>query len=496
MQKQAPTLGRLLVMAGFALSCFGILLFLWLAFGGPTPLKAKGYRFRTSFAEATQLAQEADVTISGVRVGKVRQLSAGRDGRTQAIVELERRYAPLPSDSRAVLRQKTLLGETYVELSPGSPSAPVIREGGVLAASRVSATVELDEIFRAFDGRTRASFQVWLQSLAQGFVGRGRDLSDVFGNLPVFAEQGNEVLRVLASQQGATRRLVANTGQVFAALTERRGQLRGLVSNAERVFGTLASRSEEVRGLFRALPAFEREGKLTVERVTRFARDTDPLVSEFRPVARQLAPTLREARLTAVPLKSFFAGLGPLFDASVRGLPAFERFLGGARPLLGQLDPWLRSLNPVLRGLDAYKHELTAFIANATAVTQAEGPNQQGVRKNYLRGGSVNGPEMLALFPQRIGTNRSNAYQLPEAFRNLAAGLPVYDDRNCGRAVPKIDPAPSPYLSEDLRDLINAFVLTPSGPQAGPCVKQGKVPALGAVAEQTQFPRVRQDAKP
>jgi len=496
MQKQAPTLGRLLVMAGFALSCFGILLFLWLAFGGPTPLKAKGYRFRTSFAEATQLAQEADVTISGVRVGKVKSVKPSVTGRSAVVIELDPRYAPLPSDSRAVLRQKTLLGETYVELSPGSPSAPVIREGGVLAASRVSATVELDEIFRAFDGRTRASFQVWLQSLAQGFVGRGRDLSDVFGNLPVFAEQGNEVLRVLASQQGATRRLVANTGQVFAALTERRGQLRGLVSNAERVFGTLASRSEEVRGLFRALPAFEREGKLTVERVTRFARDTDPLVSEFRPVARQLAPTLREARLTAVPLKAFFAGLGPLFDASVRGLPAFERFLGGARPLLGQLDPWLRSLNPVLRGLDAYKHELTAFIANATAVTQAEGPNQQGVRKNYLRGGSVNGPEMLALFPQRIGTNRSNAYQLPEAFRNLAAGLPVYDDRNCGRAVPKIDPAPSPYLSEDLRDLINAFVLTPSGPQAGPCVKQGKVPALGAVTEQTQFPRVRQDAKP
>ena len=35
MQKQAPSLPRILVMAGFALSCFGLLLFLWLAFGGP-----------------------------------------------------------------------------------------------------------------------------------------------------------------------------------------------------------------------------------------------------------------------------------------------------------------------------------------------------------------------------------------------------------------------------------------------------------------------------
>ena len=44
MQKQAPSIGRILVAAGFALSCFGLILFLWIAFGGPTPLKAKSYR--------------------------------------------------------------------------------------------------------------------------------------------------------------------------------------------------------------------------------------------------------------------------------------------------------------------------------------------------------------------------------------------------------------------------------------------------------------------
>ncbi len=49
MQKQAPTVGRLLIMVGFALSCFGLLLFLWLAFGGPIPLKPKGYRFEIPF---------------------------------------------------------------------------------------------------------------------------------------------------------------------------------------------------------------------------------------------------------------------------------------------------------------------------------------------------------------------------------------------------------------------------------------------------------------
>src|SRR6478752_2622993 len=172
MQKQAPTVGRLLVMVGFALSCFGLLLFLWLAFGGPIPLKPKGYRFHASFGEATQLAKEADVRISGVSVGKVKDIQTDKQtGRSDATIELQAKYAPLPKDSRAILRQKTLLGETYVELT----------------ASRVSPTVELDEIFRAFDPKTRAAFQTWMQSQAEGIRGRGQDLNDAIGNLAPFA---------------------------------------------------------------------------------------------------------------------------------------------------------------------------------------------------------------------------------------------------------------------------------------------------------------------
>src|SRR5919107_3049288 len=99
MVKQPPTLGRLLVMVGFALSCFGLLLFLWLAFGGPIPLAPKGYRFTTSFGEATQLAKEADVRISGVSVGKVKTIETDRrSGRSDTVIELEQKYAPLPKD--------------------------------------------------------------------------------------------------------------------------------------------------------------------------------------------------------------------------------------------------------------------------------------------------------------------------------------------------------------------------------------------------------------
>src|SRR6266516_4863030 len=142
MQKQAPSFGRIFIMVAFALSCFGLLRFLWLAFGGSVPLKPKGYRFNIPFAQGTQLAKEADVRISGVPVGKVKTVTLRRNGLNVAQVELQAKYAPIPSDARAILRQKTLLGETYVELTPGSSSAPKVKEGGTLKAANVSPAVE------------------------------------------------------------------------------------------------------------------------------------------------------------------------------------------------------------------------------------------------------------------------------------------------------------------------------------------------------------------
>jgi ABC-type transporter Mla subunit MlaD len=139
MQKQPPNVGRLLIMVGFAFSCFGLILFLWLAFGGSIPLKPKGYRFKTSFGEATQLSKEADVRISGVPVGTVKDIQdSKKTGRSDVTIEMDRKYAPISVDARAILRQKTLLGETYVELTPGTKAAKKVPENGRLPAGQVS----------------------------------------------------------------------------------------------------------------------------------------------------------------------------------------------------------------------------------------------------------------------------------------------------------------------------------------------------------------------
>ena len=96
MQTSTPSFSRVLVMVVFALSCFGLLLFLWLSFGGPIPLKPKGYRVQVGFPEATQLGLEADVRVAGVSVGKLRKKKLDPDSnRTLATLEIERKFAPL-----------------------------------------------------------------------------------------------------------------------------------------------------------------------------------------------------------------------------------------------------------------------------------------------------------------------------------------------------------------------------------------------------------------
>jgi phospholipid/cholesterol/gamma-HCH transport system substrate-binding protein len=443
MQKQAPTLGRLLTMVLFALSCFGLLLFLWLAFGGPIPLKPKGYRFHVQFTSGTQLAQEADVRISGVSVGKVKTITPNKQtGRSDVTIEMQSRYAPIPKDTRAILRQKTLLGETYVELTPGDRRAGSVPENGSLSFGQVSPGVQLDEIFRAFDPKTRAAFQTWMQQLAVASAGRGRDISDAIGNLAPFAQDTNTLLEILNEQAPTVRNLISNTGVVFDALSQRDDQLRSLIQNSNRVFATTASRDQALKAAFIALPTFEKESKATLARLTAFSKNANPVVTALRPAARQLSPTLQSLSSLAPDLNSLFHNLDPAITASKRGLPALQSFTDELHPLLGAFDPVLSQVNPILDFVGHYKSELNAFFANTVAATQATNnvlsPSGKTLKVHYLRTTNPQNPEELALYPRRIGSNRTNAYPFPNAFDTLAQGMAQYDTRQCGAGEPTL----------------------------------------------------------
>jgi phospholipid/cholesterol/gamma-HCH transport system substrate-binding protein len=436
MVKEAPSFGRMMAMVVFTLSCVGILLFLWLAFGGSIPLRPEAYRVQASFAEASTLAVEADVRLAGVNIGKVKgkELQKGA-ARTLVELELKNAYAPIPKDSRAVLRQKTLLGETYVEIAQGT-SDEDLEDGATLPRAQVEPTVELDEIFNAFDEPTRNAFQDWVKELSRAIEGgTGEDLNDAFGNLEGFAVDGSTLLKELDQQEIAVRRLIKNTGVVFGAINEREGALGELIQNSNDVFEATASRDRALAETFLIFPTFLDESKATLARLKRFAKNTRPLVNDLKGPARDLGPTVRDLGDLAPDLTRLFRDLPPLIRASRTGLPALSRVLTGASPLFDEIRPFLSQLNPILSYANFHQDTISSFLTiggtNFGCTQRGSGNcNPDAGSLRYQVNFSLLEPRSFDRFTRTPEFERGNSYMHPRALLR-AGNLGVIESFRC-----------------------------------------------------------------
>jgi virulence factor Mce-like protein len=472
---------RILVVAAFALACFGLMLYLWNAFGGAVPLKPQGYRVTVALPEADLLAQQADVRISGVSVGKVIRTersttSSGDPNRKDALLEIDPRYAPLRGDVRATIRRKSLAGEEYLELTPGGPSSPAVPDGGRLPTANVAASVEIDEVLRAFDAPTRRRVGTWIQAQAQALDGRGADLNQALGTLPGFEDDLTTVLATLNRQQPAVRAAVADTGVLFDALSARRDALRGAIVNGRRATDVLAARSDDLAATFRALPTFEAESRRLLARVSRFQRTADPVITALRPGVRAFGATAQEVPATARELGGLARGVNGLSAAARRGLPATRRFLDRARPFVAEFAPFLDQLQPALAYITPQAASLNTLVSNLTAATQATaaGYGSQGAGVHYARVGMALGPGSLAQYPARQPWMRANAYESGDV--RVGAPLTLFDDRGCGAspAFPKLatTTTASGGFSPEMLQRIRRFVLNDDQGAGTPCLLQ------------------------
>ncbi len=447
MQTGSPSIAKIATMVLFALSCIGLLLFLWLSFGGTIPFNPEGYRFEVPFPDASQLADQADVRIAGVSVGKVvaKQLDP-RGNRTLVTVQMDKQFAPIHKDAQAILREKTILGETYVQLTPGTPKSPILPDGGQLAPGNVQSAVQLDQIFNALNPQTRAAFRQWQQELAVAVKGNDQNLSNVFGNLPTFAADLTDLVQVLDIQHTAVTNLVRNGGTVFAALSQNQSALHNLITSGETTFATTAANNQAIINTFHVFPTFLHETKLTMAQLQSFSLNTDPLIKELVPVAQNLGPTLKSVRILSPYLKSFFYNLGPLITASKTGLPAYSNVLNGTTPLLASLGPFLEQLNPILTWLSLHQQLISDFISDG-ATGFSPTTSSFGGTGHYLRQFGPVGPETLSYASNRDADNRGNTYPPPTWLAGPGAfsaggkfpgsfALPSWDCNNAGGPKP------------------------------------------------------------
>ncbi|MBV9311525.1 MAG: MCE family protein [Solirubrobacterales bacterium] len=438
----------MLVALAFTLSCVGLIVFVWTQFGGTIPFSPQGYRLHALFKETGLLVPNADVRISGVNVGKVQAVQA-RGLNSYVTLQVQPQYAPIPSDTRAVLRQKTLLGEAYIELSTGSRSAPKLPDNGVLRASQIEDTQALDQVLGSFDRPTQQNLQALLTGTAEALAGRGQDLNDSIGNLDPAVTELGAVVGELNQQQGNIRELINDGAVVLTTLGSRSSDLQSLITAGDQVFSATAARDGALTATVNALPPFLVQLRSTLLRLNTTLGIARPSLAALRPVAPLLTPALSEVIALSGPAVSLLREAPSLLHDASRALPAITRFSAAFKPALDAILPAARELAPIITFVAHYRLELTGAMSNLMADLAASSvahttSNALGYPVGtaaYLRAISTLGNESIFGQTVREPTNRNNTYYSPGELANLASGLLSGNCNNTGN----ISQVPTPF---------------------------------------------------
>lgn len=422
MVTQAPRKSAVFAALAFALSCIGLMIFVWTQFGGTIPFGAEGYRVHAVFPETGLLVPNADVRIAGVNVGKVSSVQA-RGVSSNVTLNISHEYAPIPIDTRAILRQKTLLGEAYIELSTGTGSARKLADGGTIPSNQIQSSQPLDRVLGSFDKPTQRNLQALLSGTYTALAGRGQELNDAIGNLdPTFTELA-ALTGLLSQQSSDVRGVISNSATVLGVLSRRSADLRSLVTAGDQVMSSTAARSASLRATVNALPPFLGALRTTLGTLGTTLRVAKPSLDALAPGAPLLRPVLADLITLSGPAVALLHHAPRLLgDASI-ALPAVARFSRAFRPAVDAILPAARELAPVISFLGVYHRELVAAMANLAATLQATAPaNTTSHVANYLRAVLELNNESIYGQGSREPTNRNNAYFRPGELANIERG--------------------------------------------------------------------------
>jgi phospholipid/cholesterol/gamma-HCH transport system substrate-binding protein len=305
-------------VAGAAVIAFTLYLVFAVSLAQGNPY-AHRYSVHARFANAINLGANDFVEVHGVRVGRVGGLTAV-DGLADVVLRIDDPGVRLHDDATAALRLKSLVGESYVEVDPGTPGRPELPDGALLPAAQTRSPVQLDQVLDALDPATRGA-------LSRLVVELGAGVQDRAGDLAGLVQRADPALGASAGAAGALDA----------------PQLGDLVASLDRDAGVLAARTATLTGILRHGDRF----------LGALATDT----ANLQAVIGDAADTL--ARVDSV-LRDRSAGLGAGLDQ----LDAVTRSTG---TLADQARPLVDALTPELPALATWLREL----ASATSQTDA-----------------------------------------------------------------------------------------------------------------------------
>lgn len=311
------------------------------------------YEVRASFssAQAVTPGQGQAVAVAGVTVGEISKADLV-DGVAQVTMRIDRpKLAEIHEDARVMLRPRTGLQDMTIELDPGSPNRPAVKDGGILPQAQTTSQVQLDEAVAALDSDTRGYFQQLMQASATGFKGNAKTFQRVLRAAAPTARQTHRVLEVLTERRRALSNTVSKLGSLSKAIGEHDRAVGDTLDRAAVTLQTIGGRDRELSASLQQLPSTL---ALTNQAVTK----TGQLADEIIPTSKALRPAIKDVTAAlpdAEPLLRELPGtLAPVRRLAVQGrapVRELRRTVTALEPQLADLDTSAKVLQHVVNVL-------------------------------------------------------------------------------------------------------------------------------------------------
>ncbi|MBV9328038.1 MAG: MCE family protein, partial [Chloroflexi bacterium] len=265
-------------MSAFTAGLIGliaIVVFTYLGFTKFANPFASPYMVHATFANANQLRPGSLVRIAGVNVGTVTSVSTvpgcttGNTSQCSAAdvtMQLSDEGLPLHKDATFAIRPRIFLeGNFFVDVRPGSPSAPIAPSGYTFAVQQGTQPVQFDQVLTSLQADTRLNLQTLLQEYGRAVKQGGPSFnSSVRYWLPAYQYTSLVEHDVLGIQPHDLSNWIAAQGIVSGALDAHPQNLQNLVTDFNRTATAFATQNmalaqavaELPKTLAVAIPAF------------------------------------------------------------------------------------------------------------------------------------------------------------------------------------------------------------------------------------------------
>lgn len=318
----------------------------YLAFTKHVPFTSRGYTLNATFSNAANISTKSPVRIAGVDVGEV--ISVGQDGNaTKVTFTVQGKGRPIHDDAFARIRPRIFLeGNFFIDIDPGSPSAPELDHDATIPVTRTSTSVQLDEVFNALQSPVRADLSRLLEGFGEALSHRPTTAEDRTQTADVKGKTGAEGLNGAFRYGGPAGRYAAQVTNAFLGVES--GDLSRMVAGAGRAFGAFARRDEDLKDLIVNFEVFT--GALAAQ-----SENLAATFQRFAPALRSAQRSLVSLNRTLPPLRAYAIELEPAVAELPELIAAAKPWTRQARPLfsgreLGGVARLLREATPGLTG--------------------------------------------------------------------------------------------------------------------------------------------------